>query len=177
MRPSRCARASGWKRRRGSRRSRRASHVIVTATVLNRSAAEVTLEGARWKASGTRTCGQARQLGNNQSANVEFSREVPAAQPYSQPYWLVKPPAGDVYTVDDQMLIGLPDTPPAAQVRLRLTVAGAPIELVRPVHYRYADRAEESARAAGGGSGGGGESAGSGGVVPRERRRARCRLR
>jgi hypothetical protein len=40
------------------------------------------------------------------------------------------------------MLIGLPDTPPVLQVRLKLTVNGAPIEIVRPVHYRYADRAE-----------------------------------
>src|SRR5260370_36383622 len=40
------------------------------------------------------------------------------------------------------MLIGLPDTPAAAQVRVRLTVDGAPIELVRPVHHRYADRAQ-----------------------------------
>ena len=40
------------------------------------------------------------------------------------------------------MLIGLPDTPAAAQVRVRLTVDGAPIELVRPVQHRYADRAQ-----------------------------------
>jgi hypothetical protein len=39
------------------------------------------------------------------------------------------------------MLIGLPDTPAAAQVRVRLTVEGGPIELVRPVQNRYADRA------------------------------------
>jgi len=54
----------------------------------------------------------------------------------------VKPPAGDVYTVDDQKLVGLADTPPVLQVRLRLTVGGASIEIVRPVHHRYGDRAE-----------------------------------
>ena len=81
----------------------------------------------------------------------------PPAQPYSQPYWLVKPPAGDDYTVDDQRLIGRPDTPPEVTVRLLLSVDGAPIELVRPVHYRYADRARRRAgppsagRSAGGG--------------------------
>jgi hypothetical protein len=81
-------------------------------------------------------------LGYNQSAAIPFERAVPAAQAYSQPHWLVKPPAGDVYQVDDQLLIGLADTPPVAQVRLHLTVDGAPIELVRPVENRYAPRAE-----------------------------------
>ena len=57
-------------------------------------------------------------------------------------YWLVKPPSSDVYTVDDQRLVGRPDTPPVAQVRLRLSLDGMPFALVRPVHYRYAGRAE-----------------------------------
>ncbi len=115
----------------------------VTVTVLNRSAADVAFEGAKVEGIWNEALpAKPAKLGNNQSATVEFSRQVPAAQPYSQPYWLAKPPSGDVYTVDDQMLIGQPDTPPAAQVRLRLTIGGAPVELVRPVHYRYADRAE-----------------------------------
>jgi LmbE family N-acetylglucosaminyl deacetylase len=115
----------------------------VTTTVLNRSNADVTVEGARmegiWNEPLTIKAGR---LGNNQSAVADFSRQVPAGQPYSQPYWLIKPPEHDVYRVDDQMLIGQPDTPPAAQVRVRLTIGGAPVELVRPVHYRYAERAE-----------------------------------
>ena len=44
--------------------------------------------------------------------------------------------------MDDQRLIGLPDTPPVVRVRVLLSMDGAPIELVRPVHYRYADRAQ-----------------------------------
>ena len=115
----------------------------VTATVLNRSTAKVGLEGARVEGIWNQD-GQAKpaSLGYNQSAEVAFNLVVPANQAYTQPYWLVKPPTADVYQVDDQMLIGLPDTPAAAQVRVRLTVDGAPIELVRPVHHRYADRAQ-----------------------------------
>ena len=96
-----------------------------------------------WKGSGIRTLpAKPATLGYNQSAEVAFNLTVPANQAYTQPYWLVKPATADVYQVDDQKLIGLPDTPPAAQVRVRLTVDGAPIELVRPVHHRYADRAQ-----------------------------------
>src|SRR6185295_14736128 len=44
--------------------------------------------------------------------------------------------------VDDQRLVGLPDTPPVMQMRVRLSIADAPVEVVRPVHFRYAGRAE-----------------------------------
>ena len=71
----------------------------------------------------------------------DYDLEVPAAQPYSQPYWLRQPPHGGAYVVDNQLLVGLPDSP-VEQMRIRLTVGGAPIELVRPILYRYNDRLE-----------------------------------
>ena len=71
----------------------------------------------------------------------DYDLEVPAAQPYSQPYWLVKPPDAGAYQVDNQLLVGLPESP-VERMRIRLTVAGTPIELVRPVLYRYNDRLE-----------------------------------
>jgi LmbE family N-acetylglucosaminyl deacetylase len=115
----------------------------VTTTVLNRSTAQVTLESAAIEGIWNMPLDvKPTRLANNQSAHISFDREVPINQPYSQPYWLKKPPAGDVYQVDDQTLIGLPDTPPVAQVRLHLTVEGTPIEVVIPVHNRYAPRAE-----------------------------------
>ena len=119
------------------------AQLSVTTTVLNRSSAQVTLQSGSvegiWN---TVLDVKPTSLGYNQSARVQFDREVPAGQPYSQPYWLAKPPAGDVYQVDDQRLIGLADTPPVLQMRLQLTVNGTPIELVRPVQNRYAPRAE-----------------------------------
>uniref|UniRef100_Q025L5 LmbE family protein n=1 Tax=Solibacter usitatus (strain Ellin6076) TaxID=234267 RepID=Q025L5_SOLUE len=114
----------------------------INTTVLNRSAAKVTFESARiegiWNQD---AAAKPATLGYNQSADIALSLAVPPNQPYTQPYWLVKPPTADVYRVDDQQLIGLADTPPAAQMRIHLTVDGTPIELVRPVHHRYADRA------------------------------------
>ena len=151
----------------------------VTATVLNRSTAKVELEGARvegiWNQDGQV---KPASLGYNQSAEVAFSLVVPANQAYTQPYWLVKPATADVYQVDDQMLIGLPDTPAAAQVRVRLTVDGAAdrtgaagaSSLCRP-------RAGRACAPVHGGARGGGESAGAGGAVPGCRRRVKCRFR
>jgi LmbE family N-acetylglucosaminyl deacetylase len=71
----------------------------------------------------------------------DYDLAAPASQPYSQPHWLVKPPQVGAYTVDDQLLVGLPESP-VEQMRIGLTVAGVPIELLRPVLYRYNDRLE-----------------------------------
>jgi hypothetical protein len=117
--------------------------LTVTTTALNRSSADVKLESARMEGMWNEDLGaKPQKVGYNQSATVEFTRTVPPRQPYSQPYWLIMPPKGDAYTVEDQKMIGLPDTPPVAEVRVRLEIDGAPVELVRPVHYRYGDRAE-----------------------------------
>jgi LmbE family N-acetylglucosaminyl deacetylase len=119
------------------------SNFAMLTTVVNRSPARATLEGARIEGIFNEDLAvKAGPLAYNQPATIEFNRPVPANEAYTQPYWLAKPPTGDVYTVNDQMLIGLPDSPPAAQVRVRLTIDGSPVELVRPVHFRYADRAQ-----------------------------------
>jgi len=117
--------------------------LAATVTVLNRSNAHVTLDSGAVEGIWNEPLAvKPATLGYNQSATIQFAHLVPPAQPYTQPYWLVKPPSGDVYQVDDQLLVGLADTPPAVKMRLRLTVDGAAIEVVRPVHYRYAPRAE-----------------------------------
>ena len=71
------------------------SPLTFTTTVLNRSTAQVTFEGGQVEGmfSAPLDAKQAK-LGYNQSATAEFTRAVPAGQPYSQPYWLVKPPTG-----------------------------------------------------------------------------------
>ncbi|MEO8596896.1 MAG: PIG-L family deacetylase [Candidatus Solibacter sp.] len=116
--------------------------VTVTTTVLNRSTAQVSLQSARVEGIWDQDA-QAKPatLGYNQSAEIQLNLKVPANQEYTNPYWLAKPYSANAYQIDDQLLIGLPDTPAAAQMRVRLTVDGAPVELVRPVRYRYADRA------------------------------------
>ncbi|HEY2016404.1 MAG TPA: hypothetical protein VGH38_23025, partial [Bryobacteraceae bacterium] len=120
------------------------SELTVTTTVLNRSTADVTLESARLEGMVNQAVPvkAPAKLGYNQSATAEVKVPVSASDAPSQPYWLVKPHTADVYTVDDQTLVGLPDTPPVLRMRARLSVAGTSIEIVRPVRYRYADHAE-----------------------------------
>ncbi|HEY1338837.1 MAG TPA: PIG-L family deacetylase [Bryobacteraceae bacterium] len=115
----------------------------VTTTVMNRSNVPIAFEGASFEGMWHEDAqAKTARLEYNQGTAFEFTRETPANQPYSQPYWLVKPPSGDVYTVADQRLIGLADTPPALTIRLKFSVDGAPFEVVRPVEFRYAERSE-----------------------------------
>jgi LmbE family N-acetylglucosaminyl deacetylase len=73
-----------------------------------------------------------------------FAAEVtiPPNQPLSQPYWLREPKQGDTYTVRDQQQIGLAENPPLLHARFRLRVEGAEVEIVRPVIFRYIERAQ-----------------------------------
>ena len=120
-----------------------AAYLSVTTTIINRSPAAVTLEGARLEGMFNEDLPvQPVPLAYNQTNALTSARQIPVSQPYSQPYWLAQPPAGSVYSVPDQRLIGLADTPPILKVRLRFTADGTPFEVTRPVEYRYADRAE-----------------------------------
>jgi LmbE family N-acetylglucosaminyl deacetylase len=115
----------------------------ITTSVMNRSTAKVTLDAVKvegiWKQD---LAVKQTALALNQNVDVPANLAVPANEPYTQKYWLAKAPSADVYQVDDLELRGLPDNPPAAQMRVFLTVEGTPIELVRPVQHRYADRAQ-----------------------------------
>jgi len=115
----------------------------ITLTLLNRSPLPLRIESARFEGMLQDSLPvQPGPLEFNKNTVIKTDRRVPAAQPYTQPYWLVKPPSRDNYTVDDQRLIGLADTPPVLQARLRFSIDGMPFELARPVEFRYADRAE-----------------------------------
>ena len=73
-----------------------------------------------------------------------FSAEitVPRSEPFSQPYWLRDPKEGNVYTVRNQLDIGRPENPPLLRARFRLRIDGQPIEIARPVVFRYIERAQ-----------------------------------
>jgi LmbE family N-acetylglucosaminyl deacetylase len=119
------------------------AQLTVTTTLVNRSRMDVGFQGAAVEGMWNESMpNPPAKLAYNQPLALDFTRAVPQEQPYSQPYWLVKPPSNDVYTVEEQRLVGQADTPAVAHVRLRFTLDGMPFELVRPVHYRYASRAE-----------------------------------
>jgi LmbE family N-acetylglucosaminyl deacetylase len=117
--------------------------VKFTLTAVNRSTAPVAIMGARLEGiNGAPALSIATTvLAYNQPANYSVNWTVPEDQPYSQPYWLRTPKAGNLYSVGDARLIGLPEDPPVLTARFRMKIAGAEIEFARPVEYRWVDRA------------------------------------
>ncbi len=110
--------------------------VTVSATALNRSRFPLRL--SRVELAGLRAEGGA--LDYNRPLTREMKYGLPAAAPYSQPYWLVRPPIDASYDVERQELIGLPENPPVLEARFFIGAGGTEIVLTRPVRYRYVDR-------------------------------------
>jgi LmbE family N-acetylglucosaminyl deacetylase len=78
-------------------------------------------------------------LADNQPSQYSIPVRVSDAEPYSQPYWLVQPRDGWLYTVPDPRLIGDPENAPVLEAHFRLRIEGASLEITRPVAYRYLD--------------------------------------
>jgi LmbE family N-acetylglucosaminyl deacetylase len=115
--------------------------VKINFTALVRLPAKVTLTGIRLTGmQGAPTLDLAAAvLVDNQPSQYSVTDHVPDDQPYSQPYWLVLPKDGDLYSVPDPRDIGMPENPPILEAHFRLKMAGAEIEITRPVEYRYID--------------------------------------
>src|SRR2546426_12243158 len=64
---------------------------------------------------------------------------VPADQPYSQPFWLMKPKTGSSYTIDRQEMRERPDNPPYYLATFEIQAGPERIELQRPLQHRYGD--------------------------------------
>ncbi len=77
------------------------------------------------------------ELAQNQRLNFEESLVIPTNINYTTPYWLNDDSTLGMYYVEDQKLIGLPETPRAIFVDFNLMIAGTPIQITKPVVYRY----------------------------------------
>jgi LmbE family N-acetylglucosaminyl deacetylase len=77
------------------------------------------------------------ELPMNQRLNFEEAITIPNNMAYTAPYWLNTNSTLGMYHVENQNLIGLPETPRAVFVDFNLTIEGTPITLTKPVIYRY----------------------------------------
>ena len=78
-------------------------------------------------------------------SNVDFTTAcnvtIPANATFTSPYWLRGTSSLGMYTVEDQQLRGMPESPRFASVRWSITVNGVPLEYITDVAYKV----EESA--------------------------------
>ncbi len=115
----------------------------LTATAVNRAklraeVAGVDVEGIA-EAAAKDTQGT---LPYNEPKTFAIDVKVPAAAPLSQPYWLREPKQADTYSVSNQLEIGLPENPPLLRAHFHLKLDGAAVDVVRPVIFRYIERAQ-----------------------------------
>lgn len=107
------------------------NEVKVSAQLINRSGIDVKAAFAN--------VGGSFALPKNQLIEKEFS--VLSPQEISQPYWLKTPYFG-VFEVENQELIGLPESPAAINLDYQLTFEGTTFSYATPLVYKWTDRVE-----------------------------------
>ena len=120
----------------GSSSATPGSKAIVNIEAINRTAPSVTLKeidivGVDVKLTPNTV------LGDNQRENFELSFTVPQDISYTSPYWLNEPGTLGTYTVNDQILIGKPETPSAFKTVFTLIIDGVEIPFEKSVVHRY----------------------------------------
>ncbi len=83
----------------------------------------------------------AAPLATNQGWVLEKMVKIAPNAPFTAPYWLQKPATLGMYSVEDQSLRGLPETPRYSSVRWSLTVNGIPLEYETEVAWKTAESA------------------------------------
>jgi len=76
-------------------------------------------------------------LSPNKRERISLSLEASSDINYTSPYWLMETGTLGMYTVDDQTLIGKPETPRAYNVQFSLTIEGFAFNYSKPIVYRY----------------------------------------
>jgi len=114
----------------------------VNFEIVNRSRFPMVLQGVRLEGLSGAPAAESKpaSLAYNQPERRSLRITIPPEQPYSQPYWLIKPSSGFTYAVEDQALVGMPETPPVLRARIIIQAGSQEIEFIRPVVRRYVDR-------------------------------------
>ena len=113
------------------------SSLKVTLTALSREPEHITVLAADVNARPVQLATTVLPL--NQPARFANTYQLDPQQPYSQPYWLVLPKEGWLYSVPDPRQIGDPENKPVLEVHFKIRISGSDLDFTRPVQYRYID--------------------------------------
>ncbi|QLG46753.1 PIG-L family deacetylase [Costertonia aggregata] len=76
-------------------------------------------------------------LKNNEKQNLKIDINIPENTQYTSPYWLNEKGSLGMYNVQDEKLIGKPETPRAFHALFQLEINGVSISFEKPVVHRY----------------------------------------
>ncbi len=114
--------------------------VTLNLEIINRSPANIQLRAIRFMPSGPDSLLQ-HTLANNVRFTAQKKLLLPIDFPLSNAYWLNEPWAQGMFTVRDQRLIGLPETPRQVKVSYELLVEGKPFSFETEVVFKKVDPA------------------------------------
>ncbi len=80
-----------------------------------------------------------QKLEYNKNYFYQQKLEIPISMPITQPYWLAEEMSPGSYNVNDQRLIGDPQSKPAFEAQFKLKIEGQDFTFTRPVQYKYLD--------------------------------------
>lgn len=106
--------------------------------VINRGTVDISLKSMQIEAidfDSTLT----QRLSYNEGLKFKKTVTLPVDIPLTSPYWLAKKWELGMYTVEDQLLRGLPSTPPALNVNFLFNIEGEEIDLKTAVVHRRRD--------------------------------------
>jgi LmbE family N-acetylglucosaminyl deacetylase len=104
--------------------------------VLNRSDANIELVSYNISTM-SEGISKALKMSTNQKLNFLEDVVIPKDFDNTTPYWLNKKNGIGMYHVEQQELIGLPETPRGITVDFNFIIDGTPISITKPVIYRY----------------------------------------
>ena len=97
------------------------------------SAKQIQIKGAKMLSSIVE-----KPLKANINTTIALPLEIQESASFSNPYWLNESPSLGMYEVEDQRLIGLPESPSAIRAEVLLSVGDIQIPFNLPLVYRYA---------------------------------------
>ena len=115
------------------------SNITLAVEAINRSAKEITIRNIIIS-SNNKEIATNQALSNNERFNTEATIKVDDSFKDTSAYWLREEGELGMYRVDDQKMIGKPETPQQNTVQFQLMIAGEPLTIERPIVYKYNDR-------------------------------------
>lgn len=112
------------------------AEVALALEAINRSDVSVKLKGIQIESAAWDTT-MNYELAYNEGNKWWKTVSLPKDMPLTNAYWLNEKSELGIYTVKDQLLRGLPETPRAFKTRFSFEIEGQPISLEREVVHKY----------------------------------------
>ena len=112
--------------------------INTTLKLLARNASSITLKEVELQGAEIETSVAEQPLEMNRTNTIVIPLEIAETASLSNPYWLNRAPSLGMYQVEDQVLIGLPESPSAISAGITLAFEDTEITFDLPLIYRFA---------------------------------------